>query len=540
MSVSLDWSKRLVYGAVGAGVGVVASYLARTYYEEQVDKRFDAEYHRSSSSCCSSNTTSAGTDTTSSESKHDSIQLPLPLRDTKNNPPLSVSSLTNKQNLSHLNIEGKRVLIRVDYNVKIKNGNVVDTARIDGTLPTLATLIAKKPKAIVIITHLGRPAGNFLPKEYSVEPIVKVLQSHFPSTPVKFLPNCIGPDIEASIDSASSTGTTIFLLENLRFHPEETGIRAVKSSDGKVEKIRSSFAEKVKFRDSLSRLGDAFVFEAFGAAHRPHSSIIGISLSQRVAGHLMNKELTYYGQVLGAPKRPFLAIVGGAKISDKILVLENLLDLVDEMIIGGGMAYTFLKVLKNVKIGNSLFDAVGAKEVHKIMDKAKNKGVAIHLPCDHIIGNRFSADAKVGVTDDETGVPDGWLALDVGPKSRSHNKEVIARASTILWNGPLGVYELGPFGGGTLSAMQSMVEATRRGATTIIGGGDTGSASKAFYVGASTVMDQVSWVSTGGGSSLVLMEGKELPAVTFLSNIGDNSKPPTPDETKESVEEDDE
>ena len=282
-----------------------------------------------------------------------------------------------------------------------------------------------------------------------------------------------------------------------------------------------------------------FCFEAFGAAHRPHSSIIGINLPQRVAGHLMNKELTYYGNVLGSPQRPFLAIVGGAKISDKILVLENLLELVDEMIIGGGMAYTFLKVLKNVKIGNSLFDAVGAKEVTKIMEKAARRGVKIHLPEDHIIGSKFSADAKVGVTDDETGVPDGWLALDVGPKSRSHNKEVINRAKTILWNGPLGVYEMGPFGGGTLSAMQSMVEATKRKATTIIGGGDTGSASKAFYVGAAPVMDQVSWVSTGGGSSLVLMEGKELPAVTFLSNIGDNSKPPPPDESKEPVDDDD-
>jgi phosphoglycerate kinase len=280
-------------------------------------------------------------------------------------------------------------------------------------------------------------------------------------------------------------------------------------------------------------LGDVFVFEAFGAAHRPHSSIIGINHPQRLAGHIMNKEMSYYGKVLSDPNRPFLAIIGGAKVSDKILVLENMLDLVDELIIGGGMAYTFLKVLYNVEIGGSIFDAEGAKQVPKIMKKAADRGVKIHLPVDHIIGDKFSADAKVGVTDNEAGIPKGWIGLDAGPETRIQTSQVVARAKTVLWNGPLGVYEFGPFGGGTISAFWDLVAATRRGATTIIGGGDTGSASKFFYVGDHTV-------ATGGGSSLVLMEGKLLPAVKTLSDISNFDLLPPPNEADEPQDDDDE
>ena len=517
----------VVAGAIGFGVGLLANYLLQ---------RCADQAH------CGSKTNTTAT-STSSSSAPSSLILPLPLRDTKNNPSLDTETLNRKQNLEHVQFAGKRVLMRVDYNVKIKNGKVVDATRITSTIPTLKQILTPKAgqdpcKCIVLITHLGRPAGNIAVKEYTVEPIVGVLRENLPGIEVKFLKDCVGPDIEAATKSCKPN--TVFLCENLRFHPEETGLRVSAKPDGSVEKYRSTFAEKVAFRKGLSALGDVFVFEAFGAAHRPHSSIIGIDLPQRVAGLLMHKEMSYYGSVLSKPARPFLAIIGGAKVTDKILVLENLINLVDEMIIGGGMAYTFLSVIHGVSIGDSLFDKDGAGVVTKILAKAAERGVKIHLPVDHIIGDKFAADAKVGVTDNVRGIPKGWMGLDIGPKTRSMNSEVIARARTVLWNGPLGVYEMGPFGGGTISAFWDLVTATKAGAVTIIGGGDTGSASKFFFVGNKAVADSVSHVSTGGGSSLVLMEGKLLPAVGALSDIGDNSRPKPPREEDEPVDDDEE
>jgi phosphoglycerate kinase len=264
-----------------------------------------------------------------------------------------------------------------------------------------------------------------------------------------------------------------------------------------------------------------FVFEAFGAAHRPHSSINGIKIPIRVAGLLMQKELEIFSQVLGAPKRPCLAILGGAKISDKILVIENLLDLVDEMIIGGGMAYTFKKLVDGVEIGGSLFDKPGSEHVARIMEKARKKNVKLHFPIDHVIADKFSSEARTGVTDDKAGVPQGWMALDIGPQSRSQFSRVCEGAQTILWNGPMGVFEKGPFAAGTLSVMCDCCIATKRGATVIIGGGDTGAASNSFYYHDKSCAEQVTHVSTGGGSSLVLMEGKMLPGVQGLTNATD-------------------
>jgi len=253
-------------------------------------------------------------------------------------------------------------------------------------------------------------------------------------------------------------------------------------------------------------------------SHRKAASVTGIKIKQRVAGLLMQKELQFYSQVFSNPKRPFLAIVGGAKVSDKIQVIENLLYQCDEIIIGGGMSYTFKKVLEGVEIGSSIFDEEGAKVVGQIMRTARERGVKVHLPVDHIIADKFSEQARYGETTDAVGVPQGWMALDVGPITRGINKEVIMRAKTILWNGPLGVFELGPFAGGTLSAMVHMAEAGKNGAITVIGGGDTGAASKKFVFGNHPISEQMSHVSTGGGSSLVLMEGKMLPAVPALSD----------------------
>jgi len=384
---------------------------------------------------------------------------------------------------------------------------------------------------------LGRPTGNHA-ADCSLEPVAKCLQQdYFPKQIVRFLPECIGEDVEREINSCQMG--TIFLLENLRFHAAETGIRLVRKADGTVQKEKLPFAEKVAFRQALSRLGDVYVFEAFGAAHRAHSSIIGIQIRQRVAGLLMAKELSYYGRVLGQPKRPFLAIIGGAKISDKILVLENLLNLVDEMIIGGGMAYTFLSVLYKIKIGSSLYDEPGAKVVESMMRTANSKGVRIHFPVDHIIADAFKADAHIGICSNDEGIPSGWMGLDIGPRTRIENGAIMSRANTIVWNGPMGVYEFGAFGGGTLSAMYDIVQATHRGAVTIIGGGDTGAASKHFFVGGTAVSESVSHVSTGGGSSLVLMEGKQLPAVGALSDIGSDSMPPEPTEANELVDDND-
>jgi len=301
------------------------------------------------------------------------VPFPLPLRETKNNPELQIDLLANKQSLENVDWDGKRVLMRVDYNVPVENGVVVDRARVEGTLDTLRYLLKQKgPKGgvrtITLITHLGQPGGNYKKEKYSLKPVIKVLQDFLPNVPIKFLDDSVGPQIVDAVNKETVPGT-IFLCENLRFHLEETG----KGINEKQEEIKASKSDIAKFSKELSKLGDIFVFEAFGAAHRPHASIVGIDLPQRVAGLLMKKELSYYAQILGQPKRPFLAILGGSKISDKIKVIFNLLDLVDEMIIGGGMAYTFKKVIDHVEIGNSLFDKEGAEQVEAIIKRAKEK-----------------------------------------------------------------------------------------------------------------------------------------------------------------------
>lgn len=441
------------------------------------------------------------------------VPLPLPLRETKDNPALCTETMKSKQTLEEVDFDGKRVLIRVDYNCPVKDGRVVDGSRVKQTINTIKYVLAKKGvRCITLIAHMGRPGGDYNKKDFSLLPVVEVLKKYLPGTKVVFLEDCIGPEVEAAINSAAKG--TVFLCENLRFHIEETG----SGISAEKKKIKAKPEAVQQFRQALTRLGDVFIFEGFGAAHRPHSSVVGIDCEQRVAGLLMQKEMNVYANILSCPQRPFLAILGGSKITDKIGVIENLLELVDEMIIGGGMAYTFKKILDGVDIGGSLFDQEGALIVGRIIKKAKEHGVAIHLPVDHVIADNFSEKATVGVTDDQTGIPEGWMGLDVGPVSRAQFSEVIGRAKTVLWNGPLGVYEMGPFGTGTLSAMAELVKATNNGCTTIIGGGDTGAASQKFYVGRCPVSQQVSHVSTGGGSSLVLMEGKMLPGIQYLSD----------------------
>jgi len=276
--------------------------------------------------------------------------------------------------------------------------------------------------------------------------------------------------------------------------------------------MKPSDEEVKKFRESLTKLGDVFVNDAFGTAHRAHSSMVGVNLT-RVAGFLMKKELDYFAKALEKPERPFLAILGGAKVSDKIKLIENMLDKVDEMIICGGMAYTFKKVIDGVHIGKSIFDEEGSKIVQKLVDKAKQKNVKLHFPIDHVTADKFDKNAQVGYATDKDGIPDGYMALDIGKESINIFVEVIARAKTILWNGPPGVFEMESFSQGTRAIMNAVVKATENGSTSIIGGGDTATVAATYKT-----EEKVSHCSTGGGASLELLEGRVLPGVDALTD----------------------
>ncbi|KAG0350572.1 phosphoglycerate kinase [Podila minutissima] len=414
------------------------------------------------------------------------------------------NKLSEKLVINDVDFHGKRVLMRVDFNVPFADGKISNNARIVAAVPSIKYALDHGASAVVLMSHLGRPDGKVVAK-YSLEPVAKEL-SHLINKDVEFLKDCVGEEVEAAC--ASATGGKVILLENLRFHIEEEG--KIKDKEGNVTK--ASEADVQKFRASLSKLGDVYVNDAFGTAHRAHSSVVGIDLPVRAAGLLMKKELQFFAQVLEEPKKPFLAILGGAKVSDKIQLIENLLDKVDAMIIGGGMAFTFKKTLENVKIGSSLFDKDGANIVQKLVDSAKEKNVKLYLPVDYITADSFSATAKTGYATDETGIPDGWLGLDCGPESNKIFTKVILDAKTILWNGPAGVFEYDAFANGTKAAMDAVVEATEKGAVSIVGGGDTATA-----VAKWGQEDKISHVSTGGGASLELLEGKNLPGVAALS-----------------------
>jgi len=401
----------------------------------------------------------------------------------------------NKLSIAELKLANKRVLIRVDFNVPMKDGKVTNTGRIDAALPTIKYAL-DQGASVVLMSHLGRPDGK-KNLEYTLEPIAKVLGDKL-GVPVRFLPDCVGPEIERACSDLKPG--SVVLLENLRFYLEEEGKGATK------EQITA-------FKASLTKLGDVYINDAFGTAHRAHASMVGVTLPQRAAGFLMQKELEYFGKALSNPERPFLAILGGAKVKDKIQLIENLLDKVNAMIVGGGMAYTFKKVMDGMAIGGSLFDADGAKIVEKLVAKAKERNVKLHFPVDYVTADKFAPDANVGAATDATGIPDGWQGLDAGPASRKLFAEVIASAKTVLWNGPIGVFEMERFSAGTRGVAEAVARATAAGATTIIGGGDTATAAADY-----DIEDKVSHVSTGGGASLELLEGKDLPGVSALSD----------------------
>jgi phosphoglycerate kinase len=419
-----------------------------------------------------------------------------------------LASKAGIEDIADKDIKGKRVLMRVDYNVPIEDGQVADSTRISATVPTINRLLERGAHSIVLMSHLGRPDGQRVEK-YSLRPVAPVL-SKLIGRDVSFLNECIGEEVEDYCQNCAEG--QVILLENLRFHKEEEGSGVVDGQKVKAEKVAIDF-----FRNSLTKLGDVYINDAFGTAHRAHSSMVGVDLPIKAAGLLLEKELQYFSKVVEAPQRPVLAILGGAKIKDKIQLITNLLDKVDLMIIGGGMAYTFLKVTKNMEIGTSLYDEEGAKIVPSIVEKAAAKGVKIFVSEDFICADKFAPDANTQPASIESGgIPSNWMGLDIGPKTVENFATAIAEARTIVWNGPQGVFEFPAFAKGSHAVLELVAAATKEGTTTIVGGGDTAS-----LVDKSGKSNEFSHVSTGGGASLELLEGKELPGVTALSSKQD-------------------
>ena len=395
----------------------------------------------------------------------------------------------NVKNVDSLNFAGKKALIRVDFNVPLDEQlHVSDDTRIQAAVPTIKKIL-KDGGSAILMSHLGRPKGGPEDK-YSLKHIVSAVEAAL-GQKIGFASDCIG---EEAIQKAAQLGAgEVLMLENLRFYKEE-------------EKGDVAFAAK------LAQLGDVYVNDAFGTAHRAHAStaVIAANFSQKVAGYLMESELTNADKVLGNPDRPYTAIMGGAKIADKILIIERLLEKVDNLIIGGGMSYTFAKA-QGGSIGTSLLEVDKLDFVLELMEKAKAKGVNLILPIDTVIADDFSNTANQGLVD-KGKIPDNWMGLDIGPKTRELFGKVILESKTILWNGPMGVFEMESFDKGTKAIAEYVAEATRNGAFSLIGGGDSAAAVNKFGY-----TDQVSYVSTGGGALLEHMEGKVLPGVAALA-----------------------
>jgi phosphoglycerate kinase len=401
-----------------------------------------------------------------------------------------------------LDLKGKRVVSRVDFNVPIKDGKVDNDKRLRESLPTI-NYILSKGASLVLMSHLGRPDGKRVEK-YSLKPVAAHL-SGLLSKEVKFLDDCVGSDVE-KVCAALKPGE-VALLENLRFHIEEEG-KCVAEDGTKVK----ADPDKVKeFRASLTRLGNVFVNDAFGTAHRAHSSVVGLDLP-RAAGYLLKKEIDFLGDAVDVPKKPFVAIIGGAKISGKIDVIEALLPKVDKLIIGGGMAFTFYKA-QGLEIGKSLCEEDKVELAKTLLEKGKDK---ILLPPDAAITDKLDFSARtIGSLSfvDADKVPADQIGIDIGPKSLALFADIVRSAKTVVWNGPMGIFEIAASAKGTFGVAEALAEATAKGAITIIGGGDSAAA-----VEKANLQDKVSHVSTGGGASLEYLEGKELPGVTALTD----------------------
>jgi phosphoglycerate kinase len=395
-----------------------------------------------------------------------------------------------KLSIRDLEMNGKRVFMRVDFNVPLDGGCVSDDTRIRETLPTI-DFARKRGARLVLASHLGRPKGKPDPK-YSLKPAAAKL-SELAAIPVDFAADCVGADAQAKSRALAPGG--VLLLENVRYHAEEE-------------------ANDENFSRQLAALCDGlFVCDAFGSAHRAHASVVGITrfVRESAAGLLMERELEYLGKALSNPERPFVAVLGGAKVSDKIEVVENLMRVADAMLIGGGMAYTFLKS-QGFSIGNSLVEADKLDLARKLMAEAKQRNFTLLLPIDHVLGARFKPDTETQITS-VTATPDGWMGLDIGPETIASYAAELARAKTIVWNGPMGVFEMPAFARGTLEIARAVAAATAKGATSIVGGGDSVAA-----IHAAGLAGKISHISTGGGASLEFLGGRKLPGVEALTD----------------------
>ena len=398
-------------------------------------------------------------------------------------------SMLNKKTIEDINVAGKKVLVRCDFNVPLQDVVITDENRLVGALPTIKYLIAQGAK-VILCSHLGKPKGEPKP-ELSLAPVAKRL-SEMLGQEVVFAAdaNVVGENAKAAVSNMKDGD--VVLLENTRYRKEET-------------------KNEENFSKELASLADIFVNDAFGTAHRAHCSTVGAGqfLEERACGYLIQKELKFLGEAVANPVRPFTAILGGAKVSDKINVINQLLDKVDNLIIGGGMAYTFLKS-QGYEIGDSLLEADKVDYAKEMIEKAEAKGVKLYLPVDFKTADRFAADAEVAITEDQN-IADGYQGLDIGPKTVEKFVDVVNNSKTIVWNGPMGVFEFEAFAGGTLAIAKAM--AALEDATTVIGGGDSAAAVNQLGFG-----DKMTHVSTGGGASLEFLEGKELPGIAALDN----------------------
>jgi len=397
--------------------------------------------------------------------------------------------MIDKMTVEDIDLKGKKVFCRVDFNVPLdESGRITDDTRIVAALPTIRHILAQGGR-LILASHLGRPKGA--PEaRYSLSPVAPYL-SELLDRPVAMAPDCVGAETEKMVNELADGD--VLLLENVRFHPGET-------------KNDADFARR------LAALGEVYVNDAFGTAHRAHASTEGVAriLSPAVAGFLMEKEIRYLGQALADPQRPFVAVIGGAKVSDKITVIENLLDKVDTLLIGGGMAYTFLKS-QGYSVGNSLVEEDRLQMATDLLDKAEAKGVDLVLPSDHVIAAEFSAEADHRNCP-QADIPDGWLALDIGPQTVKRYAAILSDAATVVWNGPMGVFEFEPFAAGTFAVAKALADSQ---ALSIVGGGDSVSA-----VNKAGLNEKMTHISTGGGASLEFLEGKALPGIVALSDKG--------------------
>lgn len=393
--------------------------------------------------------------------------------------------MLNKKTMKDLDVKGKRVFVRVDFNVPMADGEITDETRIRAAIPTIEYLVEQGAK-VILASHLGRPKGEV--KEDMRLTAVGIRLAEILGKPVTKLDESIGEAVETAV--ANMQNGDIVLLENVRFHAGE-------------EKNDPALAEQ------FAKLADVYVNDAFGAAHRAHASTEGIAKHiPAVSGFLMEKELDVLGKALSNPERPFTAIIGGAKVKDKIGVIESLLEKVDHLIIGGGLSFTFIKA-QGHDIGKSLLEEDKIELAKSFIEKAQAKGVQLHMPIDAVVANEFSKDAETKVVDVDA-IPAEWMGLDIGPKTAAHYAEVIKNSKLIIWNGPMGVFELEPFANGTKTVADAMAATA---GYTVIGGGDSAAAVEKFEVA-----DKMDHISTGGGASLELMEGKELPGIVALND----------------------